>query len=181
MLTSQVVLELPYNRSSKDAEAITKHFDPVCSACVFFTRVSLPKCWFWLVSRPWKAKNNEVLDGRHTVFWGPARPAETVGIKDQENQLVPEVVKQMLQDLGIPRISWFSCDRIVEEATTTKIPWQSRWCPPRIICYMNPCSFRYWGEFATTFRRDNRIYSWGLWRVSMPVTSFNLSCTLQLH
>lgn len=63
----------------------------------------------------------------------------------------------------------------------TKIPWQSRWCPPRIICYMNPCSFRYWGEFATTFRRDNRIYSWGLWQVSMPVTSFNLSCTLQLH
>lgn len=25
--------------------------------------------WFWLVSRPRKAKNNEVLEGRHTVFW----------------------------------------------------------------------------------------------------------------
>ena len=57
------------NRWRKHAEAIPKHSDPVCSACVFFTRVSLPKCWFWLVSRPRKAKNNEVLDGRHTVFW----------------------------------------------------------------------------------------------------------------
>lgn len=63
----------------------------------------------------------------------------------------------------------------------TKIPWQSRWRPPPIICFLNPCCFRYWGEFATTFRRDNRIYSRGLWQVSMPVTSFNLSCTLQLH
>ena len=31
------------------------------------------------------------------------------------------------------------------------------------------------------FWRDNSTYDWGLWQVSMPATSFNLSCTLQLH
>ena len=53
------------------------------------------------------------MGGSH-IFFGNciSYSAENVGIKDPENQLVPEVVKQMLQDLGCP--GFLDCDRIVE-------------------------------------------------------------------
>lgn len=106
MLTPQGVLEFLYNRWRKHAEAMfgmrVLHQSFTTKVLILFGFQAMKGQKQW--SLGWEAH----------CFLGTAHPTQNVGIKDQEKQLVPDVVKQMLQDLGIHGISWFSCDRMVE-------------------------------------------------------------------
>ena len=154
---------------------MTKHLDPVCSAtCAFIIRVSLPKCWFCLVSRPWKAKN-EVFGWEVATFF-------------RELHLLQRMLELRIQRISWCRKWWSRCCRTWDAQDFLIATGWSRyqyksdvgWLiyvwgfsypsnqllqnfhdragdPPIYNLYMNHSSFRYFGAFVTEFWRDESI------------------------